>query len=154
MENSVQALLIAAGVLIGILILSLGISLYTSLSGFVDNSEQEIISKEIQEFNEKFIKYINCETIAEEPQFTLTIQDVVTAANTAHENNIRYNLDKYENNNFYVTIKLNNQPLEKNINSKMAELLENGLGEEYKCSRENVKINPETGRVYEVKFNK
>ena len=36
----------------------------------------------------------------------------------------------------------------------MKEILQNGLGQEYKCSREDVKIDTVTGRVYEVKFKK
>lgn len=145
MENAVQALLIAAGVLIGIIILSLGVSLYSSLSGFVDNSEQEILSKEVQKFNERFVKYINSDS--------LTIQDVVTAANSALENNRNYDLAGPTDNNFYVTVKLNETALEGNITSKSAELLQQNLGKHYKCSTEDVIINSITGRVCEVNFH-
>lgn len=145
MENAVQALLIAAGVLIGIVILSLGVSLYTSLNGFVERSEQEITSKEIQNFNEQFVKYINNDN--------LTIQDVVTAANCARENNINYELTEHTENNFYVTVKLNGAALEGNIDTRAAQLLQENLGKQYKCTTDGVKINSVTGRVYEVNFS-
>lgn len=154
MENAVKALIIAAGALLGVLILSLAVSLYTSLRGYVGSVQDNATSKEVQEFNEQFFKYINCETLAEEPQFTLTIQDVVTAANTAYENNIRYELTEYQNNNFYVRVTLDGNPIEGNINSRMAELLENELGQEYKCSRQDIEVDTVTGRVYEVNFHK
>lgn len=153
MENAVQALLIAAGVLIGMIILSLGISLYTSLSGVVESTEQEINSKEVQKFNEQFVKYINCNDLTEEAKFVLTIQDVVTAANSAFENNRKYELTEQTENNYYVTVKLNGTALEGNINSISAQLLQNNLEKQYKCSTEDVKINLITGRVYEVNFH-
>ena len=40
MENAAKALLIASGVMIGIMILSLGISLYTSMSGYVESMQE------------------------------------------------------------------------------------------------------------------
>jgi len=154
MENAVKALLIAAGVLIGVIILSLGINLYTSLGEYVKGAQENMVSKETQQFNEQFIKYINCDKRTEQVDFTLTIQDIVTAANTAYENNLENNLTKNENNNYYVTIKLDGTALEKNISSKTAEMLANGLGQTYKCSSQDVKINEVTGRVYEVEFYK
>lgn len=153
MENAVKALLMAAGVLIGVMILSLGVSLFSALSEYVEKSQNEIVSKEIQQFNNRFIKYINCNKNTDEVNFTLTIQDIVTAANTAYENNKKYEFTEQENDNYYVTIKLGENVLEGNINSKSTKILLNGLGKEYKCSIEDVKINEVTGRVYEVNFH-
>ena len=59
MENAVKALIMAASVLIGIMIISIGTSLYSSLSEFVETSQENRISLEVQKFNDKFIKYIN-----------------------------------------------------------------------------------------------
>ena len=106
MENAVQALLIVAGVLIGIMILSLGISLYSSLGQYVEIAQQEIANQEIQQFNEQFLKYINCSNDSSEVEFVLTIQDIVTAANTAYESNLKYGLTEQSGNNFYVTINI------------------------------------------------
>lgn len=146
MENAVKALLIAASVLIGIMIISLGVSLYASLSKYVESTQDEIVIKEIQRFNEQFIRYINYDDYTKTTQFTLTIQDIVTAANTAYENNLETD--------YYVKI---NMPgiinLENKINSKSAEILSTELGKQYRCSSSDVKINTTTGRVYEINFH-
>lgn len=156
MENAVQALYIAAGVLIGVLILSLGVSLYSSLNGYVQDYQDEIDKFALQKFNEQFTKYINYNDDTDEMQFAITIQDIVTVANTAYENNKEYELTEHRENNYYVTINitgLNN--LEKTINTKTVELLENdlGSGKIYTCSSQDIKISSETGRVFEVNFS-
>jgi len=153
MENAVQALLIAAGVLIGVMILSLGASLYSSLSEYIEQTQQDIANKQIQQFNEQFFKYVNCDNAFDNVDFVLTIQDVVTAANAAYENNEEYELTDHAENNYYVTVNLNGTSIEEIINDRSSEILSNGLGVEYRCSRENVKVNTSTKRVYEVNFS-
>lgn len=146
MENATKALLMAAGVLIGIMIISLGVCLYASLGEYVESTQEEVTIKEIQQFNEQFFRYINYDDDTKITEFILTIQDIVTAANTAYENNSKTD--------YYVTI---NMPgitnLEDKINEKSAEILSDGLGKEYKCSPGDVKINATTNRVYEVNFS-
>lgn len=146
MENAVKALLIVAGVLIGVMILSLGVALYSSLGGYVESVHEDIRNKEIKQFNNQYTRYIDVE---------LTIHDVVTLANTARENNLKYDLTEPQGSNYYVTVNLfpGNVNLERNINLISSEILENGLGKKYKCSYEDVKINPETGRVCQVDFH-
>lgn len=152
MENAVQALLIAAGVLIGIMILSLGVSLYSSLGEYVETIQETINGKEIQRFNNQFTKYINCDESGN-VEFALTIQDIVTAANTAYESNLEYGLESYTGNNYYVTINMpGRNDLEQVVNTDMTEILENGYEKQYKCSSNDIKINSTTGRVYEVNF--
>ena len=160
MENATKALLIAGGVLIGIMILSLGVSLYSSLSEYVELTQEEMLAKKIQEFNLQFTKYINYNNNTNEKDFTLTIQDIVTAANTAYESNTSHGLESYDGSNYYVTINMSGQSnleelmdLKSSENSKIAEILADGLEKEYKCSYEDVKFNTNTGRVYEVNFH-
>ena len=163
MENAVNALLIVAGVLIGVMILSLGVSLYSTLSGFVDESQQEIINKEVQQFNEQFFKYINWDGVSKDGvspkvDFVLTIQDVVTAANAARNNNLEYGLDVLEassESNYYVRVEFGVQKnLENVINSHSAQLLENGLDDQYTCTYDDIEISQVTGRVKVIKFTK
>ena len=135
MENATKALLIASGVLIGVMVISLGISLYVSLSEYVESTQDEITRQEIQEFNEQFTKYV---------EYTLTIQDIVTAANVAYENNLETD--------YYVSVKLDGTVLETIINSKSTEILQNGLGKQYKCDLSGIKINDKTGRISEINF--
>lgn len=56
MENATKALLIAAAVLIAILIISLGLVVYTKASETVENAG-DLSEYQIQQFNEKFKKY-------------------------------------------------------------------------------------------------
>ena len=44
--------------------------------------------------------------------------------------------------------------LEKSIEdeNKVAEILATEFGQQFRCGYNDVKINPETGRVYEVRF--
>lgn len=153
MENATKALLIAAGVLIGIMILSVGITLYNSLGSFVEKYQKEADEIALHKFNEQFTRYINCDE-DDELQFTLTIQDIVTAANNARENNQKYQLEEPTEYNYYVTVNMTgNANLEKTINSISAEILRNNIDKKYKCTINNVKINGNTGRVCEISFS-
>lgn len=153
MENAVKALLIAAGVLMGIVIVSLGVSLYSSLNKYVESTQNEIVMSELQKFNDQFFKYVNYNDTTKTSNFALTIQDVVTAANIAYENNQFYELPEYKDGSYYVIVKLDGTSLEKNITSNSATILQNGLGQKYKCSSADVKISSITGRVYEINFS-
>ena len=144
MENAVQALLIAAGVLIGIMVISLGVTLFGSLGDYIGNTQEQIDANAVQKFNEQFTRYIDG---------ILTIQDVVTAANTAFESNTKYGLTEPADTNYYIRIILKSENLEQTINGeRMPELLKECIDKKYECTRENVKVNPNTGRVCEVTF--
>ena len=136
MENAVRALYIAAGVLIGIMVLSLGISLYSSLNGFVEDINQDLVNAQILEFNEKYLKYVNID---------LTIHDLVTVANTAFENN--------RNSDYYVRVIIGSTEIQNEINEKSALLLENNLDKTYKCGSEDILIDSNTGRVCNITFH-
>ena len=141
MENAVQALLIAAGVLIGIMVISLGVTLFGSLGDYVGNTQEQIDANAVQKFNEQFTRYIDG---------ILTIQDVVTAANTAFDSNTNYGLTEPTDNNYYVKVIMpGDDELEKNIDEKMTELLKDCIDKKYQCT---VTFNPNTGRVCQVSF--
>ena len=160
MEDATKALLMAAGVLIGLMIISLGVSLFSSMSAYTDSTQQQIEENGLQQFNEQFTKYINCNDTSGEIEFTLTIQDLVTVANIAYENNKKYGLDSADANNYYVTINIPGRAnLEQFINDtsttnqfNAAKLLKNNIEKEYICTYSNVVINTNTGRVCEMTF--
>lgn len=150
MENATQALLIAAGMLIGIMILSLGVTLFAELSSYVETSHDEIRFNELNSFNTQFLKY---QDINEQ----LTIHDVITVANLANENNSSYNLtDASSRGNqaiFYVAVYLDGNPIEfdiRNDENKLVDYLSNKNDKSFICS--DIKISEKTGRVYEVYF--
>lgn len=154
MEDAVKALIIAAGVMIAMMVVSLGITLGTSLSKYSDNAQEEIEKNAVQSFNEQFFEFINCSSAYNsQPEFTLTIHDIITAANTAYENNQKYGLTSYTSENYYVTINIPGKTnLERSITVDTEKLLKENISKKYKCTEENIKINTETGRVYEVTF--
>ena len=55
MENATKALLIAGGVLIAIIMLSVGVALYSIYSNQAKEYDQIVSDTEIQKFNSKFI---------------------------------------------------------------------------------------------------
>lgn len=78
MENASKALLMAGGILIGVLILALMVTLFVSsrdLSNSYDKTKQE---EAIQQFNVNFTKYLGQD---------LTIHQVVTICNFAKKEN-------------------------------------------------------------------
>lgn len=86
MENASKALLMAAGVLIGMLILSLAIYLFLSFGSQSAKIHDEQETQRLEQFNSQFTSYQTKEDI--------TIYDIVTVANLASENNIYYELPR------------------------------------------------------------
>ena len=79
MENASKALLMAGGILVGVLILALMITLFISsskISSEYDNTKQ---ITGVQQFNVNFTKYLGQD---------LTIHQVITITNFANQNNV------------------------------------------------------------------
>lgn len=79
MENASKALLMAAGVLLGILILALMTTLLISSKNLSMNYEETKQSEAVQQFNANFTKYVGHD---------ITIHEVVTITNFAKNNNV------------------------------------------------------------------
>ena len=157
MENATKALLIAAGVLIGIMVISLGISLYASLGSYVDSTKEQLEENEIAKFNAQFFKYDNID---------VGIQDVVTVANIAYENN--KNLGdingEADENSLYVSVNIQYngtqqlEDIQKTINSQesnvwdSSKLLSEDSRESTNYYTAEIMISNVTGRVYEINF--
>lgn len=165
MENAVKALYIAAGVLIAVLVLSLAVVLYSSLQSYVENSHKQIKNNDISSFNTKYLNYINY--VGGKLQFELTPQDIVTVANMAYENNIKYNSDPAQwdanENSLYVKVTCvgltwgevdwnNRERLDTRINELMISILEHKPERKYYCYAEDVDISSKTGQVYSINF--
>ncbi len=82
MENASNALLMAAGILIGILILSLGAFLFIDFSQTSRETQEIIARNQITQYNVQFTIYSDRDDI--------TIHDIITIANLAKENNESY----------------------------------------------------------------
>ena len=87
MENASKALLIAAGILIAILIISFATRIFTSASGVTKTyySEQQI--DELNTFNANFTRFIGAVKSNGEKQYYATIHDIISVANFAKNYN-------------------------------------------------------------------
>jgi hypothetical protein len=94
MENASKALLMAAGVLIGILILTLMVTLFLSAREVSSRHDQVKKTEEIEQFNANFTKYVGKD---------ITIHQVITIQNFAKiENNKIKNVILEKNGNFSI----------------------------------------------------
>ena len=75
----------AAGVLIGVLILSLAAYLFVYFGSTSQQIHEQNEENQINEFNSKFTSYVGKDNI--------TIYDVITVANLATENNKKYEFE-------------------------------------------------------------
>lgn len=57
MENASKALIIAGGILLAMMILTMVISVGTSISDFEDNQDKTTLVKQIEEFNNSYLAY-------------------------------------------------------------------------------------------------
>lgn len=107
MENASKALLMAAGVLIGLLVLSLMVYLFASFATTSAQMHQENKQQQIDQFNSQFVTYEGKESV--------NIYDIVTVANLATENNQYYEYKVSDRQqpqtakNSYISVKLNTQ---------------------------------------------
>lgn len=77
MENAAKALLISGGVLIAIIILSIGVYLFSTYRDFGTSYEQTLEANEISKFNSNFIKF--------EGRTDITAQEIVSIINYVKE---------------------------------------------------------------------
>ena len=162
MENAAQALIIAGGVLIGIILLSIAAYLGLTMSEYAANTQAQINRNEVNQFNQRFIEYEGLDN--------LTIQDVITVKNLALEENKKYfgynsKTDRASNDNDYIDVILKDSiyiyildesdklPAPDNDKECTNEnLLNKYLGKEFKCTE--VELHPVSGRVNKINFEK
>ena len=127
MENASKALLMAAGVLIGVLILSLAVYLFANFGTASAEIHKQKDMNEINKFNTQFTSYEGKEC---------TIHDIVSVTNLAIDNNTNYSLTAQTGNNYYITVNIQSgqQNLQKYLlntttskidNDKVNELIKN-----------------------------
>ena len=163
MENASKALLMATGVLIGIVLLSLISYLYISFSNSTKNVQNDIELAQRESFNNKFLIYDRANN--------LTLYDIQTAVNLVKENNDYYGLTDADDNNYYITVDIDGlRNIEKNdfkitlekLNSTdyMQTYQDPTIASTNKTASRLTKytgtvlINPNTGIVNYIKFTK
>lgn len=150
MENATKALYIAAGLLMGIIILSLAVMLFSSLQSYIAEYKKQIEFNELNAFNSKYQKYVD-------ENATITIQDVVTVAGMAYEDNSSFNIDtdqwNVSDNSLYIGIYIGGERIDQNIKENIQDLLTENIANEYRCTADNVQYNS-VGRIFEMNFVK
>ena len=96
MENASKALIMAAGVLIGIMILSLAVYLFATFGATSAEMHGQIEQDRINQFNAQFTSY--------ESKQDITIYDIITLVNLAKDNNESYELTEATDTNYYITV--------------------------------------------------
>lgn len=185
MENATKALFIAAGVMMAIMILSMASYLYINLGSYVDESHQQMQITSNSKFNQRYLKYINMTEDSSgdvtingkkyKTDFKLTIQDVITVANLAYENNREHGNENasgsdINENSLYVgvNVKINGvtqvNDIQKGINDNNSganKYLDMDINPtdgsrgsyNYKCTNVDVEISSVTGQVYRITFH-
>lgn len=103
MENASKALIIAAEVLIGLMIISVGVYLFNMFGEYSRSTNKAIEDTQISQFNNQFLKYEGKDC---------TIHDIASIINLAKKNNQEYALeaeDGKSDNTLYIQIDLNNE---------------------------------------------
>lgn len=98
MENASKALLMAAGVLIGILVLTLMAYLFIDFGTISARIHSQVEQQQISEFNTQFTSYEN--------KSNITIYDIITVTNYAKENNEYYKESNIYESDYKVEIVL------------------------------------------------
>lgn len=134
MENASKALIMAASVLIGILLLSLLTYMFVSFAMSSAEIHKENDQDRLNQFNSQFTSYVGKEGV--------TIYDVVTVANLATESNIYYEFPARGNvqpkgNDNYIAVRFMNS----NISGYHGNYIEKGFvdsrNENYKQNIKN-----------------
>ena len=133
MENAAKALLIAGGVLIAILLLTLFSYLYTRMGESTSRIYEQMAETEINEFNQQFWNYNGLKD--------LSIQDVASVINLAKNS---------QKNGITVGVYLNSNSLPIDT-LNIENLIKDNLEKKYKC--EEVSVNTSTKYVNKIKFS-
>lgn len=91
MDNASKALIMAASVLLGVMLISIGVYLFSIYGDYTSSMYARIESAQINQFNAQFLKYSGHRQAAngvDEENALCTIHDIASLANLARKNNI------------------------------------------------------------------
>ncbi len=169
MENATRAFIIVAGILLGVLLLSLGIYLFSIFSQYSADAYKTMEQNQVAQFNSQFLKYYGKisraytdedgkEKTVEEP-IKCTAHDIISIANLAQQNNIQFQVQDeqhYSEQTRYIQVDIGTQKKDKNIEkweeTKKIEFLKENATETYECTA--VLTSSVTNRVYYIQFKK
>lgn len=132
MENAAKALLIAAGVLVAILILTIGVALYIMFSGQAKNYNIIVSEIETDKFNSNFNVFLG--------QTDIKAEEIISIVNKAKEYNNEVTVLVCKKNGFTVISTASSE-----------EFLQDYINTTFKCDDTNVMYN-ENGKITKIKF--
>ena len=156
MENASNALIMAAGVLIGIMILSLAVYFFANFGMTSAEINKRNVEQQLVQFNDQYASYLNRED--------LTIYDIRTVASNARQNNVYYiDYTDFET-NYKISVSITGMAGRTDLQSKtdiqFDEIVEQDLQQindvttalpKYKCIAVNYH---DIGRVSKIIFTK
>ena len=146
MENASQALIIAGGVLIGIIIISMGVYLFTQAVAIPNEYNAKLEKEKLIAFNQKFEAYNRQDVSA---------QDIITVVNMATENNRQYEETDTE---YYIKVYLDGDIINKYTEEEKIAILQSTEIENeqivYPYTCKEINYSSVTGRVISIKFKK
>ena len=155
MENASKALLIAGGVLIGVLIISLAVYLFADFGSKSASINAQNSQKQLSAFNSKFTSYQNFKdqselagTKTENEIWKITIYDIITVKGYALENN-----EKYENADEKIDVKIGGRSILSDSDINLINLNVKSTGEvnKFRCEDNDVQYN-QNGKVKSINF--
>ena len=111
MENASKALIMAAEVLVGVMIISIGVYIFNVMGNYSAETAEKIEETRIASFNEQFLKYYGTTyTDGSTPTpIKCTIHDIIGLANLANKTNQQNDLSmpqEKSDNTMYIQIEL------------------------------------------------
>ena len=151
MENASKALMIAAEVLIGIMVLGLLVVVATMFANFSRNMNKKIAADEVLIYNNHYTQFNG--------RVDITAQEIATTINFAKKNNDNYEISRTntENSNFYTTVFIKNDNFFNNssyirnnimynnwisFNNTVRDFVKANNMKLYSCNVQNVTPNP------------
>lgn len=106
MENASKALIMAASILLGVMIIAIGVYLFSSYAQYSSSTYKKIEQAQIDQFNSQFLKYYGSEEVTirsyssdpasekkEIVPILCTAHDIISLANLAQKNNQYYEIE-------------------------------------------------------------
>lgn len=100
MEDASKALILAASVLLGLMIISLGIYIFSMYGDYTSSAYKQMEAAQINQFNAQFLKYYGTrfnETTNKEEPITCTMHDIISLANLAKNYNYQMEISDEKN---------------------------------------------------------
>lgn len=141
MENASKALLMAGGVLIAIIVISIGVFLFLSYGEIGSNYEETTATNEVTKYNTNFTKFLGRQDI--------TIQEIVSTISFADNNEIMAGVVT----EVYIGSIKKNHSNEEDYDEYITELITNNSGKLYELKAINsTDYDQTTGKIKKVTF--